>query len=135
MAVIDIVGEKLAWLKSAQGFDGFDGPRCGSYCHHPGQNPHPVWSTLDNRHLQRRLRDRCRGRAHRRAGEPGRRALYRAKAHGRNRVEPMTIGPTTPKRVTIRSYGATRNSRPAAASETRPALTYGYHRYRAETAD
>nr|WP_269199403.1 sensor domain-containing diguanylate cyclase [Mycobacterium colombiense] len=34
MAVIDIVGEKLAWLKSAQGFDGFEGPRCDSYCHH-----------------------------------------------------------------------------------------------------
>jgi diguanylate cyclase (GGDEF)-like protein len=34
MAVIDIVGEKLAWLKSAQGFDGFEGMRCDSYCHH-----------------------------------------------------------------------------------------------------
>jgi diguanylate cyclase (GGDEF)-like protein len=34
MAVIDIVGEKLAWLKSAQGFDGFEGLRCDSYCHH-----------------------------------------------------------------------------------------------------
>ena len=34
MAVIDIVGEKLAWLKSAQGFDGFEGIRCDSYCHH-----------------------------------------------------------------------------------------------------
>ena len=34
MAVIDIVGEKLAWLKSAQGFDGFEGARCDSYCHH-----------------------------------------------------------------------------------------------------
>lgn len=34
MAVIDIVGEKLAWLKSVQGFDGFEGARCDSYCHH-----------------------------------------------------------------------------------------------------
>ncbi|OBG63437.1 hypothetical protein A5702_22570 [Mycobacterium sp. E3339] len=34
MAVIDIVGEKLAWLKSAQGFDGVEGLRCDSYCHH-----------------------------------------------------------------------------------------------------
>jgi hypothetical protein len=30
MAVIDIVGEKLAWLKSAQGMDGFEGLRCDS---------------------------------------------------------------------------------------------------------
>jgi diguanylate cyclase (GGDEF)-like protein len=34
MAVVDIIGEKLAWLKSAQGFDGFEGLRCDSYCHH-----------------------------------------------------------------------------------------------------
>jgi diguanylate cyclase (GGDEF)-like protein len=34
MAVVDIVGEKLAWLKSAQGFDCFEGLRCDSYCHH-----------------------------------------------------------------------------------------------------
>lgn len=34
MAVIDIVGEKLAWLKSAQGFDCLEGMRCDSYCHH-----------------------------------------------------------------------------------------------------
>lgn len=34
MAVIDIVGEKLAWLKSVQGFDGIEGARCDSYCHH-----------------------------------------------------------------------------------------------------
>ena len=34
MAAIDIVGEKLAWLKSGQGFDGIDAPRCDSYCHH-----------------------------------------------------------------------------------------------------
>ncbi len=34
MAVIDIVGEKLAWLKSVQGMDGFEGLRCDSYCHH-----------------------------------------------------------------------------------------------------
>jgi diguanylate cyclase (GGDEF)-like protein len=32
MAVIDIVGEKLAWLKSAQGMDAVDGERCDSYC-------------------------------------------------------------------------------------------------------
>ncbi len=34
MAVIDIIGEKLAWLKSAQGMDAFEGMRCDSYCHH-----------------------------------------------------------------------------------------------------
>jgi diguanylate cyclase (GGDEF)-like protein len=34
MVVIDIVGEKLAWLKSVQGFDGLEGLRCDSYCHH-----------------------------------------------------------------------------------------------------
>jgi len=34
MAVIDVVGEKVAWLKSAQGFDGFEGMRRDSYCHH-----------------------------------------------------------------------------------------------------
>jgi diguanylate cyclase (GGDEF)-like protein len=34
MSAIDIVGEKLAWLKSVQGFDGFEGARCDSYCHH-----------------------------------------------------------------------------------------------------
>lgn len=34
MAVIDIVGEKLAWLKSVQGFDGIEGMRKDSYCHH-----------------------------------------------------------------------------------------------------
>ena len=32
MAVIDIVGEKVAWLKSAQGMDAVDGQRCDSYC-------------------------------------------------------------------------------------------------------
>lgn len=34
MSAIDIVGEKLAWFKSVQGFDGFEGARCDSYCHH-----------------------------------------------------------------------------------------------------
>jgi diguanylate cyclase (GGDEF)-like protein len=34
MAVIDIVGEKLAWLKSAQGLDAVEGMRIDSYCHH-----------------------------------------------------------------------------------------------------
>jgi diguanylate cyclase (GGDEF)-like protein len=34
MACIDIVGEKLAWLKSVQGFDGVEGLRRDSYCHH-----------------------------------------------------------------------------------------------------
>jgi diguanylate cyclase (GGDEF)-like protein len=34
MACLDIVGEKLAWLKSVQGFDGIDGLRKDSYCHH-----------------------------------------------------------------------------------------------------
>ena len=34
MAVIDVVGEKVAWLKSAQGFDGFECMRRDSYCHH-----------------------------------------------------------------------------------------------------
>jgi diguanylate cyclase (GGDEF)-like protein len=34
MSAIDIVTEKLAWLKSIQGFDGIDAPRCDSYCHH-----------------------------------------------------------------------------------------------------
>jgi diguanylate cyclase (GGDEF)-like protein len=34
LAVVDIVGAKLAWLKSVQGFDGVEGLRCDSYCHH-----------------------------------------------------------------------------------------------------
>jgi diguanylate cyclase (GGDEF)-like protein len=34
MACIDIVGEKLAWLKSVQGFDGIEGMRKDSYCHY-----------------------------------------------------------------------------------------------------
>jgi diguanylate cyclase (GGDEF)-like protein len=34
MACIDIVGEKLAWLKSVQGFDGLVGLRKDSYCHY-----------------------------------------------------------------------------------------------------
>ncbi|MFC5864114.1 GGDEF domain-containing protein [Acidicapsa dinghuensis] len=34
MACIDIVGEKLAWLKSVQGFDGIEGLRKDSYCHY-----------------------------------------------------------------------------------------------------
>jgi diguanylate cyclase (GGDEF)-like protein len=34
MAAIDLVGEKVAWLKSAQGFDSLEGMRCDSYCHH-----------------------------------------------------------------------------------------------------
>jgi diguanylate cyclase (GGDEF)-like protein len=34
MACIDIVGEKLAWLKSVQGFDGVEGLRRDSYCHY-----------------------------------------------------------------------------------------------------
>src|SRR5579863_170808 len=34
MACLDIVGEKLAWLKSVQGFDGIVGLRKDSYCHY-----------------------------------------------------------------------------------------------------
>jgi len=34
LAAIDIVGTKLAWLKSVQGFDGIEGLRKDSYCHH-----------------------------------------------------------------------------------------------------
>ena len=34
MAVIDIVGEEVAWLKSAQGMDAVEGARCDSYCHY-----------------------------------------------------------------------------------------------------
>ena len=34
MAVIDIVGEDVAWLKSAQGMDAFVGARRDSYCHY-----------------------------------------------------------------------------------------------------
>jgi len=34
MACLDIVGEKIAWLKSVQGFDGIEGLRKDSYCHH-----------------------------------------------------------------------------------------------------
>jgi diguanylate cyclase (GGDEF)-like protein len=34
MACLDIVGEKLAWLKSVQGFDAIEGLRKDSYCHH-----------------------------------------------------------------------------------------------------
>lgn len=34
LACLDIVGEKLAWLKSVQGFDGIEGLRKDSYCHH-----------------------------------------------------------------------------------------------------
>ena len=34
MAAIDIVGDKVAWLKSVQGFDGVAGIRKHSYCHH-----------------------------------------------------------------------------------------------------
>lgn len=34
MACLDIVGEKLAWLKSVQGFDGIEGLRKDSYCHY-----------------------------------------------------------------------------------------------------
>lgn len=34
MACLDIVGEKVAWLKSVQGFDGLIGLRKDSYCHH-----------------------------------------------------------------------------------------------------
>ena len=34
MACIDIVGERLAWLKSVQGFDGILGLRKDSYCHY-----------------------------------------------------------------------------------------------------
>ena len=34
MACLDIVGEKLAWLKSVQGFDGLEGLRKDSYCHY-----------------------------------------------------------------------------------------------------
>ena len=32
MAIIDIVGEKMVWLKSVQGFDGIDAIRATSYC-------------------------------------------------------------------------------------------------------
>ena len=32
MAIIDIVGENFAWLKSVQGMDAVDGERCDSYC-------------------------------------------------------------------------------------------------------
>lgn len=34
MAALDIVGEKLAWLKSVQGFDALEGLRKDSYCHY-----------------------------------------------------------------------------------------------------
>ena len=34
MACLDIVGDKLAWLKSVQGFDGIEAIRKDSYCHH-----------------------------------------------------------------------------------------------------
>lgn len=34
MAVLDIVGEDIAWLKSVQGFDGIEGLREDSYCHY-----------------------------------------------------------------------------------------------------
>jgi diguanylate cyclase (GGDEF)-like protein len=34
MAIIDIVGDRMAWLKSVQGFDGLDVPRAHSYCHY-----------------------------------------------------------------------------------------------------
>jgi diguanylate cyclase (GGDEF)-like protein len=34
MACLDIVGERLAWLKSVQGFDGIVGLRKDSYCYH-----------------------------------------------------------------------------------------------------
>jgi diguanylate cyclase (GGDEF)-like protein len=34
MACLDIVGERLAWLKSVQGFDGIEGLRKDSYCHY-----------------------------------------------------------------------------------------------------
>lgn len=34
MCALDIVGEKLAWLKSVQGFDGIEGLRRDSYCHY-----------------------------------------------------------------------------------------------------
>jgi len=34
MVCLDIVGEKLAWLKSVQGFDGVEGMRKDSYCHY-----------------------------------------------------------------------------------------------------
>jgi diguanylate cyclase (GGDEF)-like protein len=34
LACLDIVGEKLAWLKSVQGFDGIEGLRKDSYCHY-----------------------------------------------------------------------------------------------------
>ena len=34
MACLDLVGAKLAWLKSVQGFDGIEGIRKDSYCHY-----------------------------------------------------------------------------------------------------
>jgi len=34
MACLDIVAEKMVWLKSVQGFDGLEGLRKDSYCHH-----------------------------------------------------------------------------------------------------
>ena len=41
MACLDIVGEKLAWLKSVQGFDGIEGLRKDSYCHYTVQGNGP----------------------------------------------------------------------------------------------
>lgn len=37
MACLDIVGDKVAWLKSVQGFDGIEGLRKDSYCHYTVQ--------------------------------------------------------------------------------------------------
>ena len=34
MSIINIVGEKMTWLKSVQGFDNFSVPRALSYCHY-----------------------------------------------------------------------------------------------------
>lgn len=34
MACIDVAGEEIVWLKSVQGFDGLEGLRKDSYCHH-----------------------------------------------------------------------------------------------------
>jgi len=34
LACLDIVGDKMVWLKSVQGFDGLEGARKDSYCHY-----------------------------------------------------------------------------------------------------
>ena len=70
MAIIDIVGEKLAWLKSVQGFDRFEVAREHSYCHVISYGAKSLDALL------------------RRADTE----LYRAKHGGRNRLEIDTSG-------------------------------------------